>query len=57
MYRGLKAASVIFLKSSLNRIVNFMVLNKLNSCEILQTLALTRFINLVKILWRLASLL
>ena len=57
MYRGLKAASVIFFKSSLNRIVNFMVLNKLNSCEILQTLALTRFINIVKISWRLASLL
>ena len=53
----LNAISVMFFKSSLNVIVNFIVWDLTDSDEILETLFLTRCLNLVQISWRLASLL
>ena len=53
----LNAASVIFFKSSLNIIVNFIEWNLTDSDEILETWFLTRFLDLGQILWRLASML
>ena len=55
--RVLNAVSVIFFKSSLNIIVHFIECNLTDSDEILETLFLTRCLNLLQISWRLASLL
>ena len=48
---------VVFSKLSLNIIVNFKGWNSTDSGEILETLILTRCLNLVQISWRFASLL
>ena len=53
----LNAVSVIFFKSSLNMLVNFIKWDLTDSDEILETLILTHCLNLVQISWRLASLL
>ena len=54
---GIQAMNAIFFKSSCNIIDNFMEWNLTDSGEILETLILTRWFNLVYISWRLASLL
>ena len=53
----LNAVSFIFLKTSLNIIINFIEWDLTDSDEILETLFLTRCLKLVQISWRLASLL
>ena len=57
MHRGLKTTNVCFSKLSLNIIVNFMEWNFTHSGEILETLIVAHFLNLVRISWWLASLL
>ena len=57
MHGDLKARNVIFAKLSLNIIVNIMEWNLTDLGEMLETLILTRWPNLVQISWRLVSVL